>query len=204
MMDFEDAKENIQPLAAGRNASILQASLRLESPQELLAQRRELEQAIREYSGNDPLEPWYAYISWIEQSFPSGGKESGLEEVLTKCLSAFENEERYFQDRRMIKLYMKFVSILIIIYDKKKRNPKIIYCRLIAINIRWNATNNYSMQELVQWWLIFIFAGRTIMIYVVIRAKLMKFFVEVLHVAHSLWKNYKKLINILASLLHNV
>ncbi|XP_018794567.1 PREDICTED: uncharacterized protein LOC108972441 [Bactrocera latifrons] len=109
-MDFEDAKENIQPLAAGRNASILQASLRVESPQELLARRRELEQAIREYSGNDPLEPWYAYISWIEQSFPSGGKESGLEEVLTKCLSQFENEVRYFQDRRMIKLYMKFID----------------------------------------------------------------------------------------------
>lgn len=109
-MDFEDAKENIQPLAAGRNASILHASLRVESPQELLARRRELEQAIHEYNGNDPLEPWYAYISWIEQSFPSGGKESGLEEVLTKCLSQFENEERYFQDRRMIKLYMKFID----------------------------------------------------------------------------------------------
>ncbi|XP_004524951.1 uncharacterized protein LOC101463054 [Ceratitis capitata] len=109
-MDFEDAKENIQPLAAGRNASILHASLRVESPQELLAQRRELEQAIHGYNGDDPLEPWYSYISWIEQSFPSGGKESGLEEVLTKCLSRFENEEKYFQDRRMIKLYMKFID----------------------------------------------------------------------------------------------
>ncbi|XP_053951217.1 uncharacterized protein LOC128858751 [Anastrepha ludens] len=109
-MDFDDAKENIQPLAAGRNASILHASLRVESPQELLAQRRELERVIHEYKGDDPLEPWYAYISWIEQSFPSGGKESGLEEVLTKCLSRFENEERYFQDRRMIKLYMKFID----------------------------------------------------------------------------------------------
>ncbi|XP_067637520.1 uncharacterized protein [Eurosta solidaginis] len=109
-MDFEDAKENIQPLAAGRNASILHASLRVESPQDILAQRRELEQAIHEYKGSDPLDPWYAYISWIEQSFPSGGKESGLEEVLTKVLSRFADEERYFQDRRMIKLYMKFIE----------------------------------------------------------------------------------------------
>ncbi|XP_067637527.1 uncharacterized protein BubR1 [Eurosta solidaginis] len=109
-MDFEDVKENIQPLAAGRNASILHASLRVDSPQEILAQRRELEQAIHDYKGNDPLDPWYGYISWIEQSFPSGGKESGLEEVLTKCLSRFADEERYFQDRRMVKLYMKFIE----------------------------------------------------------------------------------------------
>ncbi|XP_067635526.1 uncharacterized protein [Eurosta solidaginis] len=78
--------------------------------QEILAQRRELEQAIHDYKGYDPLDPWYAYISWIEQSFPSGGEESGLEEVITKCLSRFADEARYFQDRRMVKLYMKFID----------------------------------------------------------------------------------------------
>lgn len=109
-MDFDSAKENIQPLAQGRNASILQASLKIESPQELLAQRRELEKEIHNYSGDDPLSVWYNYVEWIEQSFPSGGKESGLKEVLSKCLSKFESDERYKQDRRMIKLYIKFVS----------------------------------------------------------------------------------------------
>lgn len=109
-MEFDDAKENIQPLATGRNASILQATLRVESLQELQTQRRELEQAIHNYDGDDPLEAWYDYIIWIEQSFPSGGKESGLEEVLTKCLINFEDETRYHQDRRLIKLYIKFVS----------------------------------------------------------------------------------------------
>ncbi|XP_037934527.1 uncharacterized protein LOC119668921 [Teleopsis dalmanni] len=108
-MDFEEAKENIQPLASGRDASLLQASLRLEA-QELLAQRRQMEDNIHNYEGDDPLEAWYSYISWIEQCFPSGGKESGLEEVLTKCLTHFENDERYYQDRRMIKLYIKFIS----------------------------------------------------------------------------------------------
>lgn len=111
-MDFDDAKENIQPLAQGRNASILQASLKVESPQELLAQRKELEKEIHNYSGDDPLSVWYNYIEWIEQSFPSGGKESGLQEVLSKCLAKFESDERYNQDRRMIKLYIKFVSTM--------------------------------------------------------------------------------------------
>lgn len=109
-MEFDLAKENIQPLAQGRNASILQASLKVESPQELLRQRKELEREIHQYNGDDLLEPWYNYISWIEQSFPSGGKESGLHEVLAKCLSRFENCEKYYQDRRMVKLYIKFVS----------------------------------------------------------------------------------------------
>lgn len=109
-MDFDSAKENIQPLAQGRNASMLQASLNTESPQELLLQRRELEREIRNYNGDDPLSVWYNYIEWIEQSFPSGGKESGLHEVLSKCLLKFENNEKYYQDRRMIKLYIKFVS----------------------------------------------------------------------------------------------
>ncbi|KAI8124188.1 Mitotic checkpoint serine/threonine-protein kinase BUB1 [Lucilia cuprina] len=109
-MDFDDAKENIQPLAQGRNASILQASLKIDSPQELLAQRKELEKEIHNYTGDDPLSAWYNYIEWIEQSFPSGGKESGLQEVLSKCLSKFESDERYKQDRRMIKLYIKFID----------------------------------------------------------------------------------------------
>ncbi|TMW47884.1 hypothetical protein DOY81_007034 [Sarcophaga bullata] len=109
-MDFDSAKENIQPLAQGRNASILQASLKIESPQELLAQRRELEKEIHNYNGDDPLSVWYNYVEWIEQSFPSGGKESGLKEVLSKCLSKFESDERYKQDRRMIKLYIKFID----------------------------------------------------------------------------------------------
>lgn len=109
-MNFDEAKENIQPLAQGRNASILQASLRVESAQELMAQRHELEREIHNYTGDDPLSAWYNYIEWIEQSFPSGGKESGLQEVLAKCLSRFESEEKYNQDRRMIKLYIKYID----------------------------------------------------------------------------------------------
>ncbi|XP_013102138.2 uncharacterized protein LOC106083570 [Stomoxys calcitrans] len=109
-MDFEDAKENIQPLAQGRNASILQASIKVESAQELQAQRKELEKKIHNYSGDDPLSVWYNYIDWIEQSFPSGGKESGLQEVLAKCLTKFENDDRYKQDCRMIKLYIKYID----------------------------------------------------------------------------------------------
>lgn len=113
-MDFEEAKENIQPLASGRNAERLEAALNAESHQEIheqiMEQRREFERAIDNYNGDDPLELWYDYILWIEQSYPKSGKETALNEVISSCLSKFENEERYKQDRRMIKLFIKYVS----------------------------------------------------------------------------------------------
>lgn len=109
-MDFDNAKENIQPLASGRNVSLLQASLCQDASQELSAQRKQLELDIKNYKGDDPLEPWYNYILWIEQSYPAGGSNSGLQKVLGKCLALFEQDERYKQDRRLIKLIIKFVS----------------------------------------------------------------------------------------------
>lgn len=113
-MDFDTAKENIQPLASGRNAEQLETALHAESDHEiqekLHEQRREFEKAIETYDGDDPLQPWYDYIVWIEQVYPKSGKESALHELLSKCLALFEKDERYFQDRRMLKLYIKYVS----------------------------------------------------------------------------------------------
>lgn len=113
-MDFDTAKENIQPLASGRNAEQLETALSAESDHEvqekLNEQRKEFERAIESYQGEDPLQPWYEYIVWIEQVYPKSGKESALHEMLSKCLSLFEHDERYFQDSRMVKLYIKYVS----------------------------------------------------------------------------------------------
>ncbi|ALC40719.1 BubR1 [Drosophila busckii] len=109
-MDFDNAKENIQPLASGRNAGMLQASLCQDANQELSAQRQQLEQQITNYAGDDPLEAWYEYICWIEQSYPAGGSGSGLQKVLHKCLTRFEQDERYKQDRRLITLIIKFLG----------------------------------------------------------------------------------------------
>lgn len=114
-MNFDESKENIQPLASGRNIEQLEAALSAESQdakhQMLLEQRQNHEMNIRSYCGNDPLGPWYEYILWLEQSYPKSGKESGIDEIVEKCLNEFENAEQYKQDPRMIKLYIKYVSI---------------------------------------------------------------------------------------------
>ncbi|XP_016984598.2 uncharacterized protein LOC108048440 [Drosophila rhopaloa] len=111
-MDFDNAKENIQPLASGRNVSLLQASLSQDSAhgQELLAHRKQMEEEVRTYVGEDPLEPWYKYICWIEQSYPAGGSGSGLHAALHQCLTKFEEDERYRQDKRLIRLFIKFME----------------------------------------------------------------------------------------------
>lgn len=118
-MEFDDAKENIQPLAGGRDAEILETAIHAESNKDiqerLIEQRKQFESAIQNYVGDDPLELWYEYIQWVEQSYPRSGKETALTELLSKCLNQFENDERYNQDRRMIKLYIRYVSFFIII-----------------------------------------------------------------------------------------
>lgn len=70
----------------------------------------EYEEQIKTYEGEDPLELWLEYIHWIEQAFPRSGKESEFQDALQRCLQLFEHEDKYKQDVRMVKMYIKFVS----------------------------------------------------------------------------------------------
>lgn len=71
---------------------------------------REHEAAIRQYQGTDPLDPWFNYIQWVEQSFPKHGHEGHIDKLIKDCLQLFEKDERYYQDRRLVKLWIKYVS----------------------------------------------------------------------------------------------
>lgn len=70
------------------------------------------EDAIKNYEGDDPLESWYEYILWVEQSYPKSGHESHIGKLLQQCLSLFEKETKYHQDRRYIRLWINYVSNL--------------------------------------------------------------------------------------------
>lgn len=79
-------------------------------------ERRHWEQQIQNYVGDDPLSVWFGYILWLETNPPPTPKDaSRLEEILYKCLNTFEKATRYYQDRRLIKLYIKYVRIYIYI-----------------------------------------------------------------------------------------
>lgn len=67
--------------------------------------------AIEKYRGNDPLATWYNYLLWLETNFVIDFKaESIFDEILAACLVHFENDQRYKQDRRLIKVFIKYVS----------------------------------------------------------------------------------------------
>lgn len=112
-MDFDLSKENIQPLRGGRNVSqlgvALQAQNDMEVQRDLLQQKTEFERLIRTYTGDDPLENWYNYIFWIEQSYPKHGHEGNLTSLLENCIKLFEDAPNYVNDRRLCKLYIKYV-----------------------------------------------------------------------------------------------
>lgn len=108
-------KENIQPLRHGRNAAQLGTALRAQEDaeaQQILLQEKQLhEDAIKNYVGDDPLESWYEYILWMEQSYPKSGHESHIGRLLHQCLGTFEKETKYYQDRRYIRLWINYISM---------------------------------------------------------------------------------------------
>ncbi|KRT78135.1 hypothetical protein AMK59_7234, partial [Oryctes borbonicus] len=113
-MDFDLSKENIQPLRGGRNASqlviALQAQNNHEFQRELFQQKEAFENAIRTYEGDDPLDNWYNYISWVEQSYPKHGYEGNIKVLLEDCLTKFEYDNKYTNDHRFCKLWIKFID----------------------------------------------------------------------------------------------
>lgn len=116
-------KENIQPLRYGRNATQLGTALRAQEDadvQQLLLQEKQMyEDAIRNYEGDDPLENWYDYILWMEQSYPKSGHESHIGKLLQQCLATFEKETKYYQDQRYIRLWINYISM--------QKNPLELY-----------------------------------------------------------------------------
>ncbi|CAH2105563.1 unnamed protein product [Euphydryas editha] len=130
-MDIEVSKENIQPLRGGRNlvqlGTALQAQSDVEAQKKLQLQKEEHEAAIRHYEGPDPLDPWFNYIQWVEQSYPKHGHEGNIDKLIKDCLQLFEKDEKYFQDRRLVKLWIKYVDCL--------SNPLEMYQRLYNTGI---------------------------------------------------------------------
>ncbi|CAH0725175.1 unnamed protein product, partial [Brenthis ino] len=130
-MDIDVSKENIQPVRGGRNfvqlGTALQAQSDVDAQRQLQLQKEEHESAIRHYQGTDPLDPWFNYIQWVEQSYPKHGHEGNIDKLIKDCLQLFEKDERYFQDRRLVKLWIKYVDCL--------SNPLEIYQRLYNTGI---------------------------------------------------------------------
>ncbi|GLG95841.1 Uncharacterized protein GBIM_02721 [Gryllus bimaculatus] len=111
---LDESKENIQPLRRGRNISTLNTALQAQTDAEihhqLMKEREEFEILVRSYAGDDPLQPWYEYVLWVEQNFPKHGREGNLKTLLENCLLQFKDNEQYSQDVRYIDLWTRYMS----------------------------------------------------------------------------------------------
>lgn len=71
---------------------------------------RSWENAIHLYKGPDPLEYWFHYVNWYEQNYCYDATNK-MPDLLQKILSQFNNINAYKQDHRMVKVWLKYVSI---------------------------------------------------------------------------------------------
>lgn len=68
---------------------------------------------IEKYNGPDPLQPWFEYFLWIDRTFSINYKQDNIiDDLLVSCLAKFEHLKRYYQDRRLIKIFIKYVRNL--------------------------------------------------------------------------------------------
>ncbi|KAL4579541.1 hypothetical protein LXL04_015691 [Taraxacum kok-saghyz] len=77
---------------------------------DLQGDTKQLIKAIDEYEGEDPLQPWFACIKWVQDAFPPGGDCSGLVVILEQCVRTFWHEEQYKNDIRYLKVWLEYAG----------------------------------------------------------------------------------------------
>nr|XP_043634191.1 mitotic spindle checkpoint protein BUBR1 [Erigeron canadensis] len=112
--EWELFKENVRPVKRGRNVNLLNQSLKSHSDSHirdsLLHTRTKLIQAIDEYEGEDPLQPWLQCIKWVQDAFPCGGDSSGIVVIFEQCVRTFWHDPRYKNDLRYLKLWVEYAG----------------------------------------------------------------------------------------------
>lgn len=79
-----------------------------------IAVREQLERQSQAYAQAiekcSELKLWYEYLCWMDEAFTGTEEDRNVfESVLQTCLATFENLAEYKQDRRLVKIFIKFV-----------------------------------------------------------------------------------------------
>ncbi|WPT13100.1 Putative inactive serine/threonine-protein kinase bub1 [Picochlorum sp. SENEW3] len=115
--DWEECKENFQPIKDGRKPEGLsnigsKGSKGVLQPKGVEEDRRKFIQAIKDYEGEDPLETWLEYIKWTKDTFVSGGQKSELLPLLERCTREFHGREEYRDDIRYLRVWIQYADCL--------------------------------------------------------------------------------------------
>ena len=57
------------------------------------------------------LYPFCRYISWVEQEYPKGGKEGGLDKLLESCIKSIKDVKEANNDPRLCAIWLKYASM---------------------------------------------------------------------------------------------
>lgn len=111
---WETSKENIAPLATGRNVPTLTAALS-KSAAVLKQERAEHHASIKgaasgqgPYS-SDPLTPWVSYVKWALDNYPRGS-DTVIAAVEGVCRT-YSKDPRYVADRRFVRLWVRYADL---------------------------------------------------------------------------------------------
>ena len=132
--DWENIKENAKPIKRGRRISKLNQfareslgtaassagglSVRMSAVklkkerQDKLAEFEEKIAAASADPAADALKPWLEYIRWCEDEYPEGGIQSRQLVLLERCCRSLLKDERYRNDVRYLKCWLKYADLL--------------------------------------------------------------------------------------------
>lgn len=141
------------------------------------------ENAISAYTGNDPLELWFDYICWYEQNVALD-TDNKMEAILGKCLSIYEYSENFNQDLRLVKLWLKYVSISLTLYELRvgcsPENTSEYFASSIKtqsqIKIFWIFFTNFISRCLFQYFRIVLVTGKLLYLCVGVKVQNLLYF----------------------------
>lgn len=150
-MDFEQielSKENVQPLAAGRNVRSLARALKAQeenSPEKTMSIFDdgcvEFENRLIEADCEDPMAVWDEYIKWAQQNATNDRLSQKMVPLLQRCTRAFQKDERYKNDPRYLRVWIKYIDTV--------NDPADIFAFLEANGIGQRLALFYSSWALV-------------------------------------------------------
>ncbi|KAJ1477417.1 Mad3/BUB1 homology region 1-domain-containing protein [Baffinella frigidus] len=114
---IEQSKENVQPIASGRDAAQLAARLEgmnkkpVENTTNIFsAACAEWEDKLAADKGSDPLALWDDYIKWAQQNATSDKMQAMIVPLLQRATREFQDESRYKNDPRYLRMWIRYVD----------------------------------------------------------------------------------------------
>ncbi|EKX40677.1 hypothetical protein GUITHDRAFT_51727, partial [Guillardia theta CCMP2712] len=114
---IEGSKENVQPLVGGRDVKKLTKQLKSLQCNPTSNTVSIFEEGCREWEAKldtecpeDPIATWDEYIKWAQQQATSDKVSNLVVPILQRCCRKFQKDERYKNDPRYLRIWIKYVD----------------------------------------------------------------------------------------------